>query len=54
MSKNFECYSQFNIEKALLDLGASVILLLYSVYKQLGSGELKLTPITLQLVDRVE
>ncbi|XP_030497513.2 uncharacterized protein LOC115713165 [Cannabis sativa] len=40
------------INKALLDLGASVNLLPYSVYKQLGLGELKPTSITLQLVDR--
>ena len=38
--------------KALLDLGASVNLLPYSVYKQLGLGELKPTSITLQLADR--
>ena len=40
------------IDKALLDLGASVNLLPYSVYKQLGLGELKPTNITLSLVDR--
>ncbi|XP_062103761.1 uncharacterized protein LOC133814870, partial [Humulus lupulus] len=40
------------INKALLDLGASVNLLPYSVYKQLGLGELKPTSITLQLADR--
>ena len=40
------------IEKALLDLGASVNLLPYLVYKQLGLGELKLTNITLSLADR--
>ena len=37
------------VEKALLDLGASVNLLHYSVYKQLGLGELKPTSITLSL-----
>ena len=41
------------VEKALLDLGASVNLLPYSVYKQLGLGELKPTLITLSLADRV-
>ncbi|RVW33662.1 hypothetical protein CK203_113939 [Vitis vinifera] len=41
-------------EKALLDLGASVNLLPYSVYKQLGLGELKPTSITLSLADRSE
>ena len=40
------------IDKSLLDLGASVNLLPYSVYKQLGLGELKLTNITLSLADR--
>ena len=35
-----------------MDLGASVNLLPYSVYKQLGLGELKPTNITLSLVDR--
>jgi hypothetical protein len=40
------------IEKALLDLGASVNLLPYSVYLQLGLGELKHTSMTLQLADR--
>ncbi|KAL6333169.1 hypothetical protein AAG906_028352 [Vitis piasezkii] len=40
------------VEKALLGLGASVNLLPYSVYKQLGLGELKQTSITLSLVDR--
>ena len=39
------------IDKALLDLGASVNLLPYSVYKQLGLGELKPTNITLSLAD---
>ena len=40
------------MEKALLDLGASINLLPYSIYKQLGLGELKPTTITLSLVDR--
>ena len=40
------------IDKALLGLGASVNLLPYSVYKQLGLGELKPTNITLSLADR--
>ena len=40
------------MEKALLDLGVSVNLLPYSVYKQLGLGELKPTAITLSLADR--
>jgi hypothetical protein len=41
------------IEKALLDLGASVNLLPYSVYLQVGLGELKPTSMTLQLADRL-
>ena len=40
------------IDKALLDLEASVNLLPYSMYKQLGLGELKSTNITLSLADR--
>jgi hypothetical protein len=40
------------IERALLDLGASVNLLPYSVYLQLGLGGLKPTTMTLQLADR--
>jgi hypothetical protein len=41
------------INRALLDLGASVNLLPYSVYLQLGLGELKPTTVTLQLADRL-
>ena len=37
---------------ALVDLGASVNLFLYSVYVELGLGELEHTNITLQLTDR--
>ena len=40
------------VEKTLLDLGASVNLISYSMYKQLGLGELKHTSITLSLADR--
>ena len=40
------------VEKALLDLGESVNLLPFSMYKQLGLGELKPTTITLSLADR--
>ncbi|XP_059635618.1 uncharacterized protein LOC132277788 [Cornus florida] len=40
------------IEKALLDLGSSVNLIPYSVYLQLGLGELKSTSVVLQLADR--
>ena len=41
------------IDKALLDLGASVNLLPYTMYKQLGLRELKPTNITLSLADRL-
>ena len=40
------------IERALLDLRGNVNLLPYSVYVQLGLGELKPTSMTLQLVDQ--
>ena len=40
------------IKRALLDHGAIVNLLPYSVYLQLGLGELKLTSMTLQLDGR--
>jgi hypothetical protein len=40
------------VERALLDLGTNVNLLPYSVYVQLGLGELKPTSVTLQLADR--
>ncbi|XP_052307391.1 uncharacterized protein LOC127905093 [Populus trichocarpa] len=40
------------IDQALLDLGASVNLIPYTVYEQLGLGEIKPTRITLQLADR--
>ncbi|GFZ02210.1 hypothetical protein Acr_15g0008180 [Actinidia rufa] len=40
------------IDRALLDLGSSVNLLPYSVYKDLGLGELKPTRVTLELADR--
>uniref|UniRef100_A0A2N9FDI2 Aspartic peptidase DDI1-type domain-containing protein n=1 Tax=Fagus sylvatica TaxID=28930 RepID=A0A2N9FDI2_FAGSY len=42
----------YNIESALLDLGASVKLLPFFVYLQLGLGGLKPTFVTLQLADR--
>jgi hypothetical protein len=41
------------IERALFDLGASVNLLPYSVFLQLGLGELKPTFMMLQLADRL-
>ncbi|RVW36059.1 hypothetical protein CK203_117756 [Vitis vinifera] len=39
------------VEKALLDLGTNVNLIPYSIYNQLGLGELKATTITFSLVD---
>ncbi|KAL2513313.1 Aspartic peptidase domain containing protein [Abeliophyllum distichum] len=39
-------------DKALCDLGASVNLMPYSIFKQLGLGEAKSTTVTLQLTDR--
>ena len=39
------------IERTLLDLGASVNLLPFSVYEQLGLGELKITSVVLQLAN---
>ncbi|XP_062151946.1 uncharacterized protein LOC133860336 [Alnus glutinosa] len=40
------------IDKALLDLGAGVNLLPYSIYEQLGLGELKHTTVVLQLANK--
>ncbi|MCQ7416416.1 retropepsin-like domain-containing protein, partial [Salmonella enterica] len=40
------------IKKALCDLGASINLMPFSVYRKLGLGELKSTTIVLQLADR--
>ena len=40
------------MEHALLDLGASVNLISFSVYQKRGLGELKPTSITLQLTNR--
>ena len=42
----------YRIDRALLDLGSSVNLLPYHVYKDLGLGELKPTRVTLELADR--
>ncbi|XP_026399708.1 uncharacterized protein LOC113295592 [Papaver somniferum] len=42
---------KFEIKQELMDLGASVNLLPFSVYQQLGLGELKPTPVTLKLAD---
>ncbi|GFS43691.1 hypothetical protein Acr_00g0086450 [Actinidia rufa] len=42
----------YRIDRALLDLGSSVNLLPYHVYKDLGLGKLKPTRVTLELADR--
>ncbi|XP_037494643.1 uncharacterized protein LOC119370474 [Jatropha curcas] len=42
-----------NFEKALADLGASINLMSYEVFKMLGMGELKPTRMSLQLADRL-
>ena len=39
------------IARAMLDLGASINIIPYSVYQRLGLGKLKPTPMTLQLED---
>ncbi|RVW68153.1 Retrovirus-related Pol polyprotein from transposon 17.6 [Vitis vinifera] len=52
MSHHISQHWRTHVEKALLDLGASVNLLPYSVYKQLGLGGLKPTTMTLSLADR--
>ena len=43
---------QTEINRALLDLGASINFLPLSVYRLLGLGELRLTRVTVQLADR--
>ena len=49
----FACtIGQAEISHALLDLGASINLLPFSVYQQLGLSDLSPTRITIQLVDR--
>jgi len=49
----FSCFiGEHKIKKALLDLGASVNLLPYSVFQCLNLGELKPTSVTLLLADR--
>ena len=41
-----------SIDRALLDLGASVNLFPYSMYEKLGLGEIQPTTVTIQLADR--
>ena len=41
----------YKIDQALLDLASSVNLLLYSIFKELGLGELKPTRVTLDLTN---
>ena len=44
---------QAEISHALFDLGASINLLPFSVYQQLGLGDLSPTRVTVQLADRL-
>uniref|UniRef100_A0A2N9F0Y9 Integrase catalytic domain-containing protein n=1 Tax=Fagus sylvatica TaxID=28930 RepID=A0A2N9F0Y9_FAGSY len=43
---------EYLVKRALLDLGASINLLPFTVYQQMGLGDLKPTSMTLQLADR--
>uniref|UniRef100_A0A2N9H028 RNA-directed DNA polymerase n=1 Tax=Fagus sylvatica TaxID=28930 RepID=A0A2N9H028_FAGSY len=43
---------EYLVERALLDLGASINLLPFTVYQQMGLGDLKPTSMILQLADR--
>ena len=43
---------QTTINRALLDLGGSINLLPFSVYQELGLGDLRPTRVTIQLADR--
>ena len=40
-----------SVDRALCDLGSSVTLMPYSIFKRLGLGELRPTSISLQLAD---
>ncbi|KAI5339912.1 hypothetical protein L3X38_019185 [Prunus dulcis] len=52
-SFNISCaIENFNFKSALIDLGASINLMPFSVFQQLGQGDLKPTSIILQLADR--
>ena len=51
-SYNINLHRNIRTSGELLDLGSSVNLLPYSIYKELGLGELKPTSVTLELVDR--
>jgi len=44
---------QAEISHALLDLGASINLLPFSVYQQIGLGDLNPTRVTIQLAERL-
>jgi hypothetical protein len=43
---------EYTFDRALLDLGASINLILTSLYERFGLGELRPTSVTLQLADR--
>ena len=45
-------FGDYNISKALCDLGAGINLMPYSIYRKLSLGEVKETNMTLQLADR--
>ena len=45
-------FGDYNISKALCDLGAGIKLMPYSIYQKLNLGEVKETSMTLQLADR--
>nr|GEV26756.1 hypothetical protein [Tanacetum cinerariifolium] len=44
---------QLHIDKAIADLGASISLMPYMIYKKLGLGEPKATRMSLELADRI-
>ena len=44
-------FGKVSVKKALCDLGVSVSLMPYSVFKKMGDGELIATRMTLQLAD---
>jgi len=53
MTPTISCIiGQTTINRALLDLGASINLLPFSVYQQLGLGDLRPTRVSIQLADR--
>jgi len=45
-------HNKYKISRALLELGASINLLPFSIYQPLGLGKLSPTQVTIQLADR--